>query len=149
MSITYVPIFPIDFKLELSNFLRSREGTIVYNAKIAVVDQDRLTRDFIVNVMMYSVNREVSSFENGEAFEAYMKAGGTVHIVLSEIQLSDKNGLDLFRWVRKESPNTRFIAMSANPADESAAEEAGVDAFLAKPFALQDLFDIVKQFVVG
>ncbi len=78
-----------------------------------------------------------------------MKAGGTVHIVLSEIQLSDRNGFDLFRWVRKESPNTRFIAMSANPADESAAEEAGVDAFLAKPFALQDLFDIVKQFVVG
>jgi CheY-like chemotaxis protein len=39
--------------------------------------------------------------------------------------------------------------MSANPEDEAAAEEAGVDAFLAKPFALQDLFEIVKKFVVG
>ena len=113
------------------------------------MDQDPLTRDFIVNVMMYSVNREVSSFENGEAFEAYMQAGGTVHIVLSEVHLPDKNGLDLFRWVKIESPHTRFIAMSSNPADETVAEEAGVDAFLAKPFALQDLFDIVKQFVVG
>ncbi len=139
----------IDFKPELSNFLKSREVTIVYNAKIAVVDQDRLTREFIVNVMMYSVNREVSSFEDGEAFEAYIKAGGTVHIVLSEAQLPGKSGFDLFREVRKESPNTRFIIMSANPADESAAAEAGVDAFLAKPFALQDLFDIVKRFIVG
>jgi len=126
-----------------------REGAIVYNTKIAVVDQDLLTRDFIVNVMMYSVNREVSSFENGEALEAYLQAGGTAHIVLSEVQLTGKSGFELFQHIRKESPGTRFIAMSANPADEIAAEEVGVDAFLAKPFALQDLFDIVKQFVVG
>jgi DNA-binding NtrC family response regulator len=135
--------------MELSNFSRSREGTIVYEAKIAVVDKDPLSREFVVNVMMYSINREVMSFEDGEAFEAYMRAGGTVHIVLSEIHLPGKSGIDLFHWVKKESPQTSFIAMSPNPADETAAEEAGVDAFLAKPFALQDLFDIVKNFVVG
>lgn len=108
-----------------------------------------MTRDFVVNVMMYSVNREVMSFESAEAFEAYIEAGGTVHLALSEIQLTGKNGLDTFEWVRQKNPNIKFIAMSANPADEAPAQEAGVDAFLAKPFALQDLFDIVKQFVVG
>ncbi len=133
----------------MSIFSKSREGTIVYNAKIAVVDQDPLTRDFVVNVMMYSINREVMSFEDGEAFEAYMQAGGTVHIVLSEVRLPGKSGLDLFQGIKHEHLGIRFIAMSANPEDEAAAEEAGVDAFLAKPFALQDLFEIVKKFVVG
>ena len=98
--------------------------------------------------MMYSINREVMSFQDAGAFEAYLKAGGTVHIVLAEVQLPGENGLDLFRKIKNESPGTHFIAMSSNPKDETAAEEAGVDAFLAKPFALQDLFDIVKQFVV-
>ncbi|MEJ2157872.1 MAG: response regulator [Desulfobacteraceae bacterium] len=114
-----------------------------------MVDQDPLTREFVVNVMMYSINREVMSFEDGEAFEAYLQAGGTVHIVLSEIQLPGKTGLDLFERIKHEHVGIRFIAMSANPEDEAAADEAGVDAFLAKPFALQDLFDIVKKFVVG
>ena len=99
--------------------------------------------------MMYSINREVMSFEDGAAFKAYMKAGGTVHIVLAEVRLHGENGLDLFQWVKQQSPGTRFIAMSSNPADETAAQEAGIDAFLAKPFTLQDLFDIVTQFVVG
>ena len=114
-----------------------------------MVDQDPLTRDFIVNVMMYSINREVMSFEDGEAFEAYMQAGGTVHIVLTEVQLPGKNGLDLFRSIKEDRPDIRFVAMSAAPEDENAAEEVGVDAFIAKPFALQDLFDVVKKFVVG
>jgi CheY-like chemotaxis protein len=39
--------------------------------------------------------------------------------------------------------------MSASPPDEKTSMELGADAFLAKPFTLQDLFDLVKQFVVG
>lgn len=114
-----------------------------------MVEHDKLTRDFVVNVMMYCVNREILAFENSEAFKAYLQAGGTVHLVLSEIQLPGKSGFDLLQFVRKEHPEIRFITMSANPADETPAGELGADAFLAKPFALQDLFDIVRQFVVG
>ena len=126
-----------------------REGAIVYNVKIAVVDHDKLTRDFVVNVMMYSVNREIMAFEDGEAFKAYLQAGGTVHLVLSEVQLPGKSGFDLLQAVKSEHPDIRFIIMSANPVDETAAGELGADAFLAKPFALNDLFDIVKTFIVG
>lgn len=122
---------------------------IVYNVKIAVVDHDKLTRDFVVNVMMYSVNREVMAFENSEAFKVYLQAGGTVDLVLSEVQLPGKSGFELLQFIKKEHPQIRYVTMSANPADETAAAELGADAFLAKPFALQDLFDIVKQYVVG
>jgi len=40
------------------------------------------------------------------------------------------------------------VVMSANPADELPAMELGAHAFLAKPFVLQDLFDIVQRCVV-
>ena len=45
-------------------------AAIIPNVKIAVVDPDRLTREFIVNVMMYSVNREVLSFEDAAGLKA-------------------------------------------------------------------------------
>jgi DNA-binding NtrC family response regulator len=124
-------------------------NTIVPNVKIAVVDNEKLIRDFVVNVMMYSVNREVMAFENSDALKAYLKAGGTIHFLISEIHLPGKSGFDLLQYVKHEYPEIRFIAMSANPADETAAAELMADAFLAKPFALQDLFDIVQRFIVG
>ena len=122
--------------------------TIVANVKIAVVDHDQLTRDFIVNVMMYSVNREVLAFEESAGFKAYLQAGGTVHLVLSEIHLPGESGFELLGHVKETHPEIAFVAMSANPADETPSEELGADVFLAKPFALQDLFNIVQKYVV-
>ena len=121
----------------------------MYNVKIAVVDHDKLTRDFVVNVMTYSVNREVMAFENSGAFKAYMEAGGLVDILLSDVKLSGESGFELLRFIKKEHPEIKFITMSASPSDEKTSIELGADAFLAKPFTLQDLFDLVKQFVVG
>ncbi len=123
-------------------------AAIIPNVKIAVVDPDRLTREFIVNVMMYSVNREVLSFEDAAGLKAYLQAGGNVHLILSEIHLPGESGFKLLQHLKKDFPKVICIAMSANPADETSAEELAADAFLAKPFALQDLFKIVQKFVV-
>jgi DNA-binding NtrC family response regulator len=123
--------------------------TIVPNVKIAVVDHEKLTREFIVNVMMYSVNREVMAFENGDGLKAYLQAGGTIHMLFSEIQLPGKSGFELLKFIKSEYPDIKFVTMSANPADETAASELGADAFLGKPFTLQNLFDIVQHFIVG
>jgi DNA-binding NtrC family response regulator len=122
---------------------------IVPNVKIAVVDHEKLTREFVVNVMMYSVNREVMAFENSDGLKAYLQAGGTVHILFSEIQLPGKSGFELLKYIKNEHPEIKFVTMSTNPADETAASELGTDAFLGKPFTLQHLFDIVQHFIVG
>jgi DNA-binding response OmpR family regulator len=123
-------------------------GAIIPNVKIAVVDHDRLTREFIINVMMYSVNREVLSFEDAEGLRAYLQAGGNVHLILSEIQLPGESGLKLLQHIKKHFSQVIFIAISANPADEIPAAELDADAYLAKPFVLKDLFDIVQKFIV-
>ncbi len=123
--------------------------TILPNVKIAVVENDPLMRDFIVNVMMYSVNREVMAFEDGEGLRAYLRAGGNLDLVIAEVQLPGISGLNLLQGIKKDYPPILFVSMSANPSDETPAAELGADAFLAKPFALQNLFDIIQQFVVG
>ncbi len=121
---------------------------MVPNVKIAVVEHDQLTRDFIVNVMMYSVNREIAAFEDGEGLDAYLRAGGNLDLVLADTQLPAISGLDLLKAVKKEFPSLVFVLMSADPADEAPAAKLGADAFLAKPFTIQDLFDIIQRFVV-
>jgi DNA-binding NtrC family response regulator len=122
---------------------------IIANVKIAVLDRDRLTRDFIVNVMMYSVNREILAFENAEALKRNIDGNGAVDIILSEAYLPEAPGFVLLKRIKEASPATRIIILSANPADESVAVGLGADAFLAKPFTLKDLFSIVERFVVN
>ena len=121
---------------------------IIDNVQIAVVDHDRLTREFIVNVMMYCVNRDVLVFETAADMEAYLRSGKGVHIVFTDVHLPEKSGFDLLHRIKQKYPDICLVAMSANPADETAATKLGADVFLARPFALQDLFDIVQQFVV-
>ncbi|RJQ73021.1 MAG: response regulator [Desulfobacteraceae bacterium] len=123
-------------------------NTIISNVQIAVVDHERLTREFVAHVMMYSVNREILVFENAETIMEAVSAGKTIHLVLSEIHLPGRSGFELLRSLKEENPGIYLIAMSANPGDETPATELGADAFLAKPFALKDLFGIVQHFVV-
>jgi DNA-binding response OmpR family regulator len=121
---------------------------MVTDVHIAVVDHEPLTRDFIVNVMMYSVNREILAFEDFDGLNAHLKAGRALDLVISEVQLPGKSGFALLRYLKQHRPRTCFVTMSANPADEIPALSLGADAFLAKPFALKDLFAIVQRFVV-
>jgi DNA-binding NtrC family response regulator len=121
---------------------------IISNVKIAVVESDRLTREFIVDVMMYSVNRKVLSFASTTDITAYLHAGGEIDLLLAEIHSPDTSGVDLLKTIKSEYPKTLFVALSANPDDETTAGRLKADAFLTKPFALQDLFAIVQQFVV-
>ncbi len=124
------------------------EADIVANVQIAVVDHEPLTRDFIANVMMYSVNREILVFEDYQGVNEHLEAGRALHLVISEVHLPDKSGFALLRFLKQRRPQVRFVTMSANPADEISALSLGADAFLAKPFALKDLFAIVQRFVV-
>jgi CheY-like chemotaxis protein len=121
---------------------------IILNVKIAVVDHEQLTREFIVNVMMYSVNRKILSFERAEEVQNLIQTGNKIDIILSDVHLPGIGGIELLKFVKEQSPNTLFIAMSANPGDEDAAVQSAADAFLAKPFSLQELFNIVQHFIV-
>lgn len=122
--------------------------TIINNVQIAVVDHDRLTREFVSNVLMYCVNRKILEFENAQGIIDDLSTGRRIDLVLSEIHLPDRNGIELLQYLKKEHPRIIFVALSANPADEAAAHSFNADAFIAKPFVLKDLFEVVQRFVV-
>lgn len=122
--------------------------TIITNVQIAVVDHEKLTREFVTNVMMYCVNRDILAFENVQGIRAYLSSGNPIHLVVSEMNMPIQDGVDLLKFLKRAYPEITFVAMSANPADETVARGFGADAFLAKPFALRELFQIVERFVV-
>jgi CheY-like chemotaxis protein len=118
------------------------------NVKIAVIDDDLLVRDFIVTVLMYCVNRDVLSFDNGLAAWRYIEGNESPDMIISEIDVPGLNGFELMAKFKEKSPDKKCLLMSDNPANEQLARNSGADAFLAKPVSVNDLFDVVQTFVV-
>lgn len=114
-----------------------------------VVDDDALVRKLTVTALSYCVNREVLSFEDGSGAWAYIEDGNPVDIVISDIDMPQMSGFELMEKVRKKDPEKIFILMSGVKEYEEKSRSKGASAFLAKPFEINDLFNIVQYFVVG
>jgi DNA-binding response OmpR family regulator len=120
----------------------------ILNVKIAVIDGDLLVRDFITTVLMYCVNRDVLSFDNGMAAWRYVQRADSPDIIISEVAVSGLNGFEFLSKFKAKHPTKKCLLMSANPEDEQSARDSGADAFLAKPVNVNDLFKVVEAFIV-
>jgi CheY-like chemotaxis protein len=68
-------------------------------------------------------------------------------LILLDLQMPEMNGLEVLeklQEIRPEHP-VAVLVISAEPAQTSAALEAGADSFLAKPFRLPDVAARVQQ----
>lgn len=71
------------------------------------------------------------------------------NLILLDMLLSGVDGREIVRRL-KASPATAqipIILLSAHPAGESGARDAGADAFLAKPFEMDTLLEMVAAHV--
>ena len=64
-----------------------------------------------------------------------------------DIRMPEMNGLDATRIIKEVSSDTPVIALSAYAFEENIrdAKEAGCDEFMAKPFKVEALIDMVKK----
>jgi len=97
---------------------------------------------------MYSVNREVLPFENGLDAWIYFESSGAPDIVVADVILAELSGTELSEKVKGLNRNTVVILYSHLSEREALARQAGADAFLAKPFGVSEIFNLVQRFVV-
>ncbi len=66
-----------------------------------------------------------------------------------DIRMPDMNGLDATRIIKEVNHDVPIIALSAYAFDENVreAKNAGCDDFLAKPFRVEDLIEMVHKYV--
>ncbi len=74
-----------------------------------------------------------------------------IDLILMDLQMPGINGFEAMQQIRELEgyANKPIIAVTGNTtaADSTKAIEAGFDDFLAKPFRINDLIDIIRKFV--
>lgn len=70
-------------------------------------------------------------------------------LILMDIRMPGMNGLDATRIIKEVNPETPVIALSAFAFDENIreAKAAGCDEFMAKPFKVEDLIEVIKKHI--
>jgi CheY-like chemotaxis protein len=116
--------------------------------RVLVVDDDPDILDAI-RFLLEDEGYTVTTTEKGEYAENLHDGnGGLPDLIILDVLLSGKDGRTICRTL-KSRPDTQhipIIMISAHPDAETAAYEVGADHFVAKPFDMFQLLELVEQF---
>jgi CheY-like chemotaxis protein len=109
------------------------------SAAILIVDDYLLIRTAVRQVLAELGFANVFQADNGKAAQDLMRKQA-VDVVIGDWGMPVMSGLDLLRWMRRDArhAHTPFMMLTAeaNPASVRSALQAGVDAYMIKPFTV-------------
>lgn len=112
---------------------------------LLVVDDDPVTLDLLKEVLTQE-GYEVKVALGGE--EAIMKGmDQSFDIVITDVRMEDKDGMEVLRTFKKNSPETSVIMITAFGSIETAIEAVREGAFdyVSKPFKLEEITLTVRR----
>jgi CheY-like chemotaxis protein len=117
-------------------------------AKILVIDDDAAMRRIVMR-MLESTNHQVFEAKDGQRGLALLAEQGA-DLVITDIIMPEKEGIQTIREIQERSPDTKIIAMSGGGISRNlmfldVARAFGADAALAKPFKPQELIDAIER----
>ncbi|MFT5370132.1 MAG: CheY-like chemotaxis protein [Candidatus Latescibacterota bacterium] len=119
-------------------------------ARILVVDDDGAIRGAIRRLLIIEGYEVIEAINGREAIAFYREQ--PVDLVITDIWMPDKDGLEVIRELRQISPDLPMIAMSGRSSRGQVdflhhAEAFGACQVLQKPFKIEDLVQSVRKFL--
>jgi len=123
------------------------------NLNMLIADDNPVNRRIVTLLLKGRLQHVDVAFTGSEALSKFMQKH--YDIILMDIHMPEMNGYEAASAIRLyEVTNYRnrraiIIAMTASEEGEviSRCYDAGMDAYLGKPFLVQQLFDILKRLV--
>ena len=119
--------------------------------KILIVDDETLLLRTLSNAVR-DAGYDVLSAGTASDGEALLDGqGGVVDLMVLDVKLPDRSGLDLLQTQRERGYSGRVIVMTAfdNPESERRCRQLSVDHFLRKPFDLEAMLDLIRGLLGG
>ncbi len=112
-------------------------------ATILIVDDEEPVRDLLAILLEDAGHRTFGAIHGAEALELVAKE--QPDLVISDVMMPVLNGTELCRRLkaRADTRVPQVILMSS--ARTLSVEQAGADAFIAKPFNLEDMEALVRR----
>lgn len=117
------------------------------NKKTILVAEDEDSNYELVKIVLHKRYRLIRAHNGIEAVT--MNEEEHPDLILMDIRMPEMNGLDATRIIKEIDTDTPVIALSAYAFEENIrdAKDAGCDEFMAKPFKVENLIEIVGKYL--
>ncbi|NTU96289.1 MAG: response regulator, partial [Chlorobiaceae bacterium] len=144
---SFLVYFPISHDSERSK-TRPQPGQPPVNQSPAVLlveDEPEILK--VIRALLESRGFEVLPADTAEQAEAiFMDHGKRIGLIITDVMLPGRSGVELVRTLRKENPELKYMFMSGYGFDAfSHSEEFGGNVnFIAKPFGIKEFMNMVN-----
>lgn len=130
-----------------SRTIRVTTHTNLSDAPLILVAEDEDSNYELIKIVLqkrYRLLRAVNGIEAVTMCEDEHPA-----LILMDVRMPDMNGLDATRIIKEVNHDIPVVALSAYAFEENITEalQAGCDEFMAKPFRVEDLLDLVQKYI--
>ena len=76
---------------------------------------------------------------------------GDFDLVITDLKMPEVDGIELIRWIRKNTPGVGVVVITGYPSQESIKDalELGIIDYLPKPFSPQLLIDVTEKAITA
>lgn len=138
------PFSPGEFAHKVREVIENMSRSIA----ILVVDDEPGVRAFLRQALEQAGYRVLEAADGGEALACCRRE--RVHLILMDLVMPEKEGLETIQELRRNFPQIRVIAMSGAPGGPiylEAARHLGADNVLSKPIDADNLLQLVRRLV--
>ncbi len=119
------------------------------NIKILLVEDAAVMRKMEKKVLSSLGHENIIESVDGDDAIAKLQSDSTIELVISDWNMPNKSGLELLRWIRSNDQlkNLPFIMATGRGEKKEVTEanEAGVSAFISKPFNAAELKEKIDE----
>ncbi len=111
-----------------------------------VVDDDASIR-WVLERALRQAGVETKSFDNADAALAALRQGAAPDVLVTDIRMPGRSGLEMLEEIRAKRPRLPVIVMTAHSDLESAvaAYQGGAFEYLPKPFDIDQAVELVRR----
>ena len=115
-------------------------------SRILVVEDEKSLRDLLA-LILRKESHAVETAESADRARERVSGNETFDLVVSDISMPGSSGLDLLRHVRRTSPRTAVILMTAYGTKQTAIDalNEGASYYVEKPFDLDEMKVVVRK----
>jgi len=115
--------------------------------KLLIVEDDPSVRNTMVNVLELEGYQPEAVASTREAIDRLAAEPDPYSIVISDIYLDERTGIDVLHAARKQNPDCAVLLMTGRGSMETvmAATEGGAFEYLAKPFEMAQMIETIRR----
>lgn len=114
---------------------------------ILLIEDEEMLREFLKDILVAKGYTVLTAGNGEEGVRTYIEHQNTIAAVISDLGLPKLPGDEVFRRIRRANPKARILLVSGyiDPAAKASLEAEGAEHFLPKPYAVNELLQVLRK----